>query len=46
MTPATDTAAQISFTGVSRSPNRRTETGSATTGANAAMIRAVAMLTD
>ena len=46
MTPITDAAAQITFTGVSRSPKCITETGRATTGARAAMISATAMLTD
>ena len=46
MTPITDAAAQITFTGVSRSPKCITDTGKATTGARAAMINATAMLTD
>jgi hypothetical protein len=45
-TPMTDTAAHTTFTAVSRSEKYLTETGRATTGASAAMIRAVAIVTD
>ena len=47
ITPATDAAPQRStLTAVIRSPKNMTDTGRATTGARAAMINAVAMLTD
>src|SRR3954449_5963874 len=45
-TPMTDAAAQATLTPVRCSPKNRTETGRATTGASAAMINAVAIVTD